>query len=153
MSKRNYLSNKEILPEIIEYKRTGVASERFGEIILTIATRLSTKPNFIGYTWKQDMISEAVLTCLKYAKNFDTEKSENPFSYLTTICYNAFQAYLNKQDMHSTIKDECYNKSFMLKDDPYTAINYEEMKERDQKNKKIKKNKKEKEATEEETKE
>jgi len=141
MSKKNYLSNKEILPEIIKYKETGVASERFGEIILTIATRLSTKPNFAGYTWKQDMISEATLTCLKYAKNFDSEKSENPFSYLTTICYNAFQAYLNKQDIHSVIKDECYNKSFMLKDDPYTAINYEEMKG-DKKKKQKKKTKK-----------
>lgn len=136
MSKRNYLSNKEILPEIIEYKRTGVASEKFGEIILMIANRLSQKPNFIGYTWREDMVSEATLTCLRYAKNFDPSESNNPFSYLTTICYNAFRAYLNKQDIHSTIKDECYNKVFMLKDDPYTAINYEEMKEANRKKKK-----------------
>lgn len=129
--KNNYLSNSEILPEIIQYKETGIASEKYGEIILAIATGLAQKPNFIGYSWKDDMISFAVLTCLKYSKGFNPEKYNNPFAYLTTICYNAFQAYLNTQKKHSTIKDECYKKQSMISEDPYSAIDYTEMKRSD----------------------
>lgn len=125
--KVNYLSNKEIMPEILEYIRTGRASERYAWIVFTIAQRLATKPNFTNYTWKDDMISHAVSTCLKYSKNFDSEKYDNPFAYLTTICYNAFQAYLNTQKKHRIIKDKCYNKKDMLKDDPYSAIDYREL--------------------------
>jgi len=47
--KKIYLSNKDLLPEIMKFKETGVASEKFGEMLLKIATNLSNKPNFIRY--------------------------------------------------------------------------------------------------------
>jgi len=77
------------------------------------------------------MISSAVYTCLKYSKNFDPEKQKNtnPFSYLTTICYNAFQAFLNEQKHHKNIKNECYNKKYLIDDlDSQKSIDYTELK-------------------------
>lgn len=135
MKKNNYLSNKDLLPEIMKYKETGVPSEKFGEMLLKIATNLSNKPNFIKYTWRDDMISSAVLTCLKYSKNFDPDKQErpNPFAYITTICYNAFQAYLNNQKKHKQIKHECYNKQYLVDEgDAWYSIDYTELKKWDE---------------------
>lgn len=109
MTKRiNYLSNKELLPQILEFKRTGVASEKLGSQMLMLARKISQKGNFCGYTWKEDMVSLACLTMLKYCRGFDESKSSNPFSYLTQICINSFRAFLNTQKRHSIIKDTCY---------------------------------------------
>ena len=133
MRKYNYLSNKNLIPQIMHYKETGEATEEFGSQLLLLAKQISNKPSFIGYTWKEDMISFAVYTCLKRAKGFDPEKSDNPFSYLTSIIINAFKAYLNVQKKHSNIKKECYNKMHLVNEnDSYKSINYNELKKWDE---------------------
>lgn len=104
-----YVRNKDLIPEIEKFTKTEVISEELGAMLLLIAKNLSNKGNFINYTWKEDMIQEAVLTCCKYLKNFDLEKSNNPFAYITTICNHAFVNYINKQKKHSEIKDKCFN--------------------------------------------
>jgi len=131
---KKYLTNKEIIPELEKYKKTGVASEKFGEQLLLLARNLSHKSNFIGYTqdWKEDMISLSVFMCLKYSKNFDTEKSGNAFSYLTKIIYNSFQSYLNTQKKHSNIKKECYNRKDFVPENPYISIDYQSLKRWDE---------------------
>lgn len=133
MKKNNYLSNKELIPEIMKYKETGVASEKFGEQLLLLATQISKKPSFAGYTWRDDMISTAVLTCLKYGKNYNPDKTSNPFAYFTQIIHSAFKAYLNAQKKHSNIKKECYNKMELVDEtDPYKSIDYSELKRWDE---------------------
>ncbi|GAG10371.1 unnamed protein product [marine sediment metagenome] len=104
----HYVVNKELLAEVIQFKEDGFMSEELGNMITMIAQNLANKGNFAGYTWKRDMIGEAVLTCVKYLKNFNPEKSTNPFAYITTICRNAFINYIRKQKRHSYIKDNCY---------------------------------------------
>ena len=142
-NKSYYIKNKQILNELSEYKKTGIISEKLGEIFITIATNYSKKGSFSGYTWKDEMISEAILTCIKYIKNFDIEiKNPNPFAYITTICHRAFVNYIKKQKKHSQIKDECYNKFYLIKEkDEYIskAIDYEIMSPKRKKRKKRKK--------------
>ena len=104
-----YVRNKDLIPEIEKFAETERISEELGAMLLLIAKNLSNKGNFINYTWKEDMIQEAVLTCCKYLKNFDPKKSNNPFAYITTICNHAFVNYINKQKKHSEIKDRCFN--------------------------------------------
>jgi len=104
----NYITNKELLPVLAKYKETGVISEELGQMFYLIARNLSSKSNWASYTWKEDMIQEAVFTCTKYIKNFDSNKSKNPFAYITQICNNSFVAYVKKQKKHSNIKDTCY---------------------------------------------
>lgn len=105
----HYVRNKDLIPEIEKFNETGQISEELGAMLLLIAKNLSNKGNFINYTWKEDMIQEAVLTCCKYLKNFDLEKSKNPFAYITTICSHAFVNYINKQKRHSDIKDTLFH--------------------------------------------
>ena len=141
----HYIKNKDLLLEIKKYIETcrwdengkyiegsGIVHEELGRMIITIAKNFSTKPNFSGYTWKNDMVGEAVLTCVKYIHNFkvNTDRPPNPFAYITTICYNSFVNYIKKQKNHSIIKDTLYNNSYKINvmDLSEKGINYELLK-------------------------
>jgi hypothetical protein len=77
---------------------------------LLLAKRYSDRGNFAGYSWKDDMICEAVMTCIKYMHNFKTVNIENPnpFAYFSRIIHNSFLNYIAKQKTHRKIKDICY---------------------------------------------
>jgi len=109
-SKKNYVNNKDLLSEIKIYKDSGVMSEKLGEMILEIANNFSSRGSFAGYTWRDDLVADGVLTCVKYLKNFDHTKSSNPFSYITQICYHAFLNYIKTQNKHSEIKASLYDR-------------------------------------------
>jgi len=118
-----YVRNKDLIPEIETMRlNDGLMSEELGRMLLLIAKNLSNKGNFINYTWKEDMIQEAVLTCCKYLKNFDLEKSRNPFAYITTICNHSFVNYINRQKRHSDIKDSCFNNRTYLVEDETLSL-------------------------------
>jgi DNA-directed RNA polymerase specialized sigma24 family protein len=127
----HYVKNADLLAEIIIFKQTGIVTDRLGGMLLSIANNYTTKGNFIGYTWKNDMVGDAMLTCLKYLKNFNPERSSNAFAYITQIIKNSFRAYLKEQKKHAQIKDICYNRYIeLVQSDPEkfgntTAINYE----------------------------
>lgn len=70
-----------------------------GEAILLVANNYI--PNywkFIGYTqdWKEEMIDAAVMSCVKYVKNYKYEQYENPHTYLTMICYHSARSMIPK---------------------------------------------------------
>lgn len=87
--------DKKELPQIPEY---------IGECFLKIATHLSFKPNFVNYTYRDDMISDGVENCLVYILNFDPAKSSNPFGYFTQIIYFAFLRRIQRERKHTYIK-------------------------------------------------
>jgi len=129
-----YVKNKEMLAELRILRESGRISETLGEMFLLIAKNLSNKNNFGGYTWKDEMISEAVLTCVKYCRNFDPDKSDNPFAYFTKYCYNSFIGYIKKQNRHGSIKQTLYdNKNLVEKDNFYTykSIDYADLRSLD----------------------
>ena len=124
-----YVTNVSMGIEIDKFRETGKMSEELGKMFITIATNYANKGNFAGYTWKRDMINDAVYTCVRYAHNFDPDRQKvpNPFAYFTQICYHSFLNYIKKQNKHSKIKDVCYNNSYILEgEDQYTrkAIDY-----------------------------
>jgi DNA-directed RNA polymerase specialized sigma24 family protein len=123
----HYVTNKELLEEFKKYRETGKISDRLGEMFVKIAENLSNKPNFIGYTWKEEMIGEAVLTCIKYSKNFNPDKSKNPFGYISRFCYNAFVEYIKKQKRHGNTKETLYMNKDLVDHDQfysYKSIDY-----------------------------
>lgn len=116
-----YVKNTDILTEIKKFKSTCKYDENgkyiknsakihheLGRMIMIIAKGLCSKGNYSGYTWTDDMIGEGVLTVCKYLHNFDPEKSNNPFAYITQICGNTFKSYIKNQKKHSTIKNTLY---------------------------------------------
>jgi DNA-directed RNA polymerase specialized sigma24 family protein len=138
----HYVGNAELLAEIIIFKRTGIATDKLGGMLLKIANNYTTKGNFIGYTWKNDMVGDAMLTCLKYLKNFNPERSSNAFAYITQICKNSFKAHIKLQKRHSEIKDRCYKNYNVLVDSfGDTAIDYEVLNDKKRKKRTIRQEK------------
>ena len=75
-----------------------------GESIMKIAEHLSYRPNFINYTYKEDMICDGIENCLLYIDNFDPNKSKNPFAYFTQIIWYAFLRRIDKEKKQLYIK-------------------------------------------------
>jgi hypothetical protein len=103
-----YVDNKQFLQAMIEYRETIALAEEAGkerpnvpfyiaDCIIKIATHLSYKPNFINYSFREDMIMDGVENCLQYIDNFNPEKSKNPFAYFTQIVYYAFLRRIQKE--------------------------------------------------------
>ena len=82
-----------------------------GECILKIANHLSYRPNFINYTYREEMISDGIENCLQYIDRFDPEKSSNPFAYFTQIIYYAFVRRISKEKKQQQIKEKLLKES------------------------------------------
>ena len=113
----HYVDNKEFLRAMIEFKEIcndarekeiarPPVSNYIGECFLKIATHLSYKPNFINYTYREDMISDGIENCLQYVENFNPEKSNNPFAYFTQIIYYAFLRRIAKEKKQTHVKNK-----------------------------------------------
>ena len=98
---KNYINNKTLYGAMIHYKNDlkeavsngkdkPIVPKYIGESILLICNNLAKKPNFSGYTYKQDMISDGVIDCISAVDNFDPDRTNNPFAYFTQIAWNAF---------------------------------------------------------------
>jgi hypothetical protein len=79
-------------------------SEYIGKCILDIAYHLSYKYNFIGYSFKDEMISDGIENCLRYLDNYDCVNYKNPFAYFTQINYFAFVRRIGREKKQSAIK-------------------------------------------------
>ena len=120
--KVHYVNNKQFLEAIVERKQLLKEAEEsdlpkpqvsnyLGECILKIANHLSYRPNFINYTYRDEMISDGIENSLQYIDNFDPEKSKNPFAYFTQIIYFAFVRRITKEKKQQKIKDRILKRS------------------------------------------
>ena len=111
----HYVNNKEFLEALVEFKnQCAIAkaegkprpaiSNYIGECFLKIANHLSYRPNFINYTYRDDMISDGIENCLQYMNNFNPKKSNNPFAYFTQIIYYAFIRRIQKEKKQQDVK-------------------------------------------------
>ena len=124
----NYIDNKMFLNCIIEHReenkklsdnneRTLKIPEYVGECFLKIAEHLSRKPNFISYSFREEMISDGIENCILYYNNFDPTKSSNPFSYFTQIIYFAFLRRIAKEKMQLYVKYKATKQTGILDED------------------------------------
>ena len=113
----HYVDNKKFLQAMKDWKEQCKEAEEadeelprisdyIGECFLKIANGLSYRPNFINYTYRQEMISDGIENCLQYIHNFNPEKSNNPFAYFTQIIYYAFVRRIQKEKKQVTIKQK-----------------------------------------------
>ena len=113
--KEHYVNNKEFLEAMKTYRKSVNKAKRekkekplvtnyIGSCFLKIANHLSYRPNFINYTFRDDMISDGIENCLQYLDNFNPAKSNNPFAYFTQIIYYAFIRRIQKEKKQTTIK-------------------------------------------------
>lgn len=126
-AKTNYIDNQKFLEQLIEYKNAStkaeknktekpVLSDEIGLAFMQIAERLSRKPNFMAYSFREEMISDAIENCVKYVDNFNPEVSHNPFSYFTQIIYFAFLRRIDLEKKHLYAKYKATEQFAILND-------------------------------------
>jgi hypothetical protein len=119
-SPEHYVNNKEFSQAVVEYvsgvklaKKNGKEVDRIPEYIgrcfLKIAEGLSHKPNFIRYTYREEMVMDGVENCIKAIMNYNVEAATrtgtpNAFAYFTQICYYAFIRRIMKEKKQQDIK-------------------------------------------------
>ena len=119
--KPQYVNNKEFSLAVVDYcekvdkakkqksKKTPIVPNYIAECFLKIAEGLSHKSNFIRYTYREEMVMDAVENCLKAIKNYDIETATrtgtpNAFAYFTQIAWYAFLRRIDKEKKQQDIK-------------------------------------------------
>ena len=113
--KPHYVNNGDFLKSLIEYNEKckeakanntpePIVPNYIGECFIKIAEHLSRKPNFISYSFRDEMIADGIENSLMYFRNFDPLKSSNPFAYFTQIIYFAFLRRIAKEKKQLYVK-------------------------------------------------
>ena len=118
--KPHYVNNKKFSFAVVDYVNSVKLAESEGreppkvtnyiaECFLKISEGLSHKSNFIRYTYREEMVMDAVENCLKAIYNYDIEAATrtgapNAFAYFTQICYYAFLRRIAKEKKQQEVK-------------------------------------------------
>ena len=118
--KPHYVNNREFSLAVVDYVNSVKLAESenreppkvtnyIAECFLKISEGLSHKSNFIRYTYREEMVMDAVENCLKAIHNYDIEAATrtgnpNAFAYFTQICYYAFLRRIAKEKKQQDVK-------------------------------------------------
>jgi hypothetical protein len=106
--KNNYVNNPDFYQALVNYKGRNnfedCVPNYIGECISEICRRLSSKPNFAGYTYRDEMVGDAIENCIGSVDGFDPLKSKNPFAYFTQIAWNAMLRRIAKEKKQTYLK-------------------------------------------------
>lgn len=107
----HYVSNAKLTKAMTEWIRSFEPDKPrppmpkyVGECIMMIVERFGRKYQFSSYSYLDEMKSEAIMTCVKYAHNFNPDKSQNAFAYVTQIVSNSFIAIINNEKRLAELK-------------------------------------------------
>ena len=119
MAKRHYVNNKDFYQSIVDYREKlandpqARIPEYIGVCIFKICERLSTKPNFVGYSFRDEMVSDGIENCIKAVHLFDPNRTNNPFAYFTQIAWNAFIRRITNEKREQYIKHKNIQHSYI----------------------------------------
>ena len=120
--KRNihYVNNADFSYAVVEYVKTAESAKKGNKEVpkvtdyiatcfLKIAEGLSHKANFIRYTYREEIVMDAVENCLKAINNYNLEAATrtgkpNAFAYFTQITWFAFLRRIAKEKKQQEIK-------------------------------------------------
>ncbi len=119
-NKPHYVNNAQFSEAVVEYVRHANAEVEAGnpkpvvpnyvaECFLKIAEGLSHKANFVRYTYREEMVMDAVENCLKAIENYNLETATrtgkpNAFAYFTQIAWYAFLRRIEKEKKQQDVK-------------------------------------------------
>ena len=109
----NYVDKHTFLANIAAYKERKKINpeEQIPEYscraIMQMVERIASRPNFAGYSYRQDMVSDAIYVCLKYFDRYDVNHPQkNPFGYFSKIIWFAFLQRIAKEKKQTMIKSK-----------------------------------------------
>ena len=112
--KKYYVDTKRLKDIILTYYDSNIITDELATALYNIANRIGFMPNFINYSWKEEMIGDGLIKEFLALKNkkFDPDKGK-AFSYFSMIVYNAFcnriKKELKEKEVLKEYQDEQYN--------------------------------------------
>jgi hypothetical protein len=87
-------------------KEHGAVTRKLADMYIKLVERYATRSNWRGYTYNDEMRSQALLQLSQIGLQFDESKSENPFSYYTAVITNSFTRVLNIEKRNQNLRDD-----------------------------------------------
>lgn len=125
--KPHYVNNAEFSQAVVDHVTIVDEARKKGEPLpkvpdyiaqcfLKICEGLSHKSNFVRYTYREEMVMDAVENCLKAIENYNLEAATrtgkpNAFAYFTQISWYAFLRRIEKEKKQQDIKMKYINQS------------------------------------------
>lgn len=135
MAKKNhYLNNRKLLECIVDYRARCKAAreagkpepgmpEYAGACVKLICEKMGTRGNFSGYTYREEMVGDAIMDCVHAFYNFDSDRFSNPFGYFSRVAWRAMIRKIFTEKKETYLKHKTYQLSatgsFAGGGDPY----------------------------------
>ena len=87
-------------------KDHGKTTNTLARMYMKLCERYGTRSNWRGYTYNDEMRSQALLQLAQIGLQFDESKSQNPFAYYTAAITNSFTRVLNLEKRNQHIRDD-----------------------------------------------
>lgn len=133
MKKNYYVDNnkfwqalKNLYDEPEATLKTHPDGDYIGDCIVKICTNLAYSSNFIGYTYRDELIDDGIENCIKYIRTFDPTRSKYAFTYFSKVAYYAFIRRLKKEKEQQYIKYKLISDSIMLNEFLYSSADIED---------------------------
>ena len=92
----------------------GKITNSLAMMFMKLCERYGTRANWRGYTYNDEMQSQALMQLSQIGLQFDENKSENPFAYYTAAITNSFTRILNLEKKNQAIRDDLLEQSNMM---------------------------------------
>ena len=87
-------------------KDHGMMTNKLATMFIRLCERYATRSNWRGYTYNDEMRSQALLQLSQIGLQFDESKSQNPFAYYTAAITNSFTRVLNIEKRNQNLRDD-----------------------------------------------
>jgi hypothetical protein len=87
-------------------KDHGTMTKKLAHMFMKLCERYATRSNWRGYTYNDEMRSQALLQLSQIGLQFDESKSQNPFAYYTAAITNSFTRVLNIEKRNQNLRDD-----------------------------------------------
>ena len=87
-------------------KEHGNMTPKLAHMFMKLCERYATRSNWRGYTYNDEMRSQALLQLSQIGLQFDESKSQNPFAYYTAAITNSFTRVLNIEKRNQNLRDD-----------------------------------------------
>jgi hypothetical protein len=84
----------------------GKMTPKLAHMFIKLCERYATRSNWRGYTYNDEMRSQALLQLSQIGLQFDEFKSQNPFAYYTAAITNSFTRVLNIEKRNQNLRDD-----------------------------------------------
>lgn len=121
VKQKNYVNNADLTDAVVKYQKDCRRAHRarlpqppmphyIGECIMSICNRLTVGKgfNFQSYTYRDEMVADAIERCCYAILKFNAKKSSGAFSYLTTVAVNAQKKRINDEKKQRYIQHKFF---------------------------------------------